>query len=244
MTIILDLDYTAPGVAAADVPLWVGSADVLAYTAGPYLGVEAWSSPASTTRSIPGLTVDTQYDLTINVSGFDGDGEYAIFTAAIGGESAVLTSGLNTLTFTATTTAADLTVTVDADVSWGGVSVSIAGLSVTNDEPPAPAITVTGTTSHLNDTVDIVGQSGTGWDVTLATLPAYVGYQTVGIDSEVNRTAFLEALRVILPACSFDATLHRIRWRGELYLPDGPAMLRRRRGRDLTLTVPIKFVTG
>ena len=120
----------------------------------------------------------------------------------------------------------------------------------------AEPVVVTGTTSHLHDEVEIItadsytdpgGDEVIDWNnpVVAATLPAYVGYQTAGLDnSEVGRTAFIEELRVITPAFNFQPPDHRIRWRGEAYLPNGPAMLRRRRGRDLTLTVPIKLVTG
>jgi len=243
MTTILDLDYTASGVATADVPNWSGSMTV---TGGSWLTLEAYpTTPETATRTVTGLTVSAEYDVHINVRGFEDGIDEA--TATIEGQTVVLTAGINVLTFTASGTSASLVITAtEGDPSFGDGYMYVNGLQVVSGGPPPPAITVTGTTSHLHDAVDIVGTSGgTAWDVTLATLPAYVGYQTAGIDnSEVGRTAFIESLRVILPACSFEATAHRIRWRGELYLADGPAMLRRRRGRDLTLTVPIKAVTG
>jgi len=243
MTTILDLDYNATGVAAADVPNWSGTMDV---TGGSWLVLEAYpSTPESATRSLTGLTASTEYDVHVLLDSFDFGVQEA--TATVEGQTVVLAAGVNTVTFTATGTTADLVITATQGNPAGGDGyIYLNGLQVESGGPPPSAITITGTTSHLHDTVDIVGQSGgTTWDVTLATLPAYVGYQTAGIDnSEVGRTAFVESLRAILPACNFDATAHRIRWNGDLYMPNGPEMLRRRRGRDLTLTVPIKLVTG
>lgn len=93
--------------------------------------------------------------------------------------------------------------------------------------------------SHGNDVVDWANP------IIVATYPAYVGYTSTALNTaEPGRTAFVEELRAITPAFNFDPVAHRLRWKGTSYLPDGPAMLRRRNGRDHHLTIPIKAVHG
>jgi len=93
--------------------------------------------------------------------------------------------------------------------------------------------------SHGNDVVDWANP------VVVATYPAYVGYTATALNTgEVGRTAFVEELRAITPAFSFNPARYRLRWKGGVYLPNGPAMLRRRNGRDHHLTIPIKAVAG
>ncbi|MFD6134571.1 hypothetical protein [Isoptericola sp. NPDC060257] len=242
MTTVVDLDYTAPGVASGDLANWSGAMQRLAGTSPLCLLLRTSNPGEAASRTVTGLTVGDTYTVSVVVTGFDYPDELGDWTVTVEGQSVNLAVGTASVDFTASAETATLTFTTDTDTSWGIADAYLTALVVGGPDGPIPgAITVTGTTSHLHDEVDIVGDG----DVTLATLPAYVGYQTAGIDnSEDGRTAFLESLRVILPACSFDAVNHRIRWRGQLYQSAGPEMLRRRRGRDLTLTVPIKLVTG
>jgi len=238
---VVDLDYTVAGVATADLPNWSGAMTRL--PSDSYLCLRASVDTATATRTLTGLTADVEYEVAVNVDQFEWADEPGTFAVAVEGQSVTLALGTSTVTFTATGATADLVFTIDGDTSWGSAYVYLNSLVVGGGGGPTPgAIVVTGSTSHLHDTVDIVETDG---GALLATLPAYVGYTSTALNtSEDGRTAFVEELRALLPAFNYNPAAHRIRWNGTLYQSDGPGMLRRVRGRDHHLTVPIKAVAG
>lgn len=100
---------------------------------------------------------------------------------------------------------------------------------------------------HAAEKVDRYGQTLPDWTnatVTAAGLPADVHYTTTALLASPGRTAMVEELRAVVEPRPFDPTWDRLRWRGDSYAADGPAMIRRRNGIDHHLTIPLKRVTG
>ncbi len=78
-----------------------------------------------------------------------------------------------------------------------------------------------------------------------ADLPAEVVFTSVALNTEGGmRTQLVEQLRAITEPFDYTPGTQRIRWRGEDYTNDGPAMIRRRGGRDHHQTLPLTRVTG
>ena len=109
---------------------------------------------------------------------------------------------------------------------------------------------------RLTDRVDVLdptwvtdpysGEQTADWTnpVTVAAnVPAEVAYTTVSLMTADGRNALVEELRAVLPPGTLDDG-NRLRWRGNVYVNDGPVMVRRRNGADHHVTVPIKLVTG
>lgn len=103
----------------------------------------------------------------------------------------------------------------------------------------------------LHDTVEILTvppgtQDGTVLGpgaAVVAVLPATVGHTTV-IDADNPDAAVQvrEEARALIRPWPFDHARHRVRWRGVEYRPDGPAMVRSKRGRVHHLTIRLKRV--
>lgn len=252
----LALDYSTPGVAAADKPLWgATNCDVDSYGSPVSLYVQATDNGATAMRPVTGLVIGEDYRATVTVHSFS---ESNHWTVSAGGVTVSLAVGAVSVDFTATSTTENVAIAYTADagdypsVFMRGFAVDLTSAPV---EPPAPLV-VTGSGLRLRDKVEIVtadtyedghGNTEYDWDnpIVVGTLPAYVGYTTTGLFAgEDGRTAFVEELRAITPAFNFDPVAHRLRWKGETYLPNGPALLRMRNGRDHHLTIPIKAVNG
>lgn len=77
----------------------------------------------------------------------------------------------------------------------------------------------------------------------VAVLAAHVGHTAVmQADDPGAAVQVKEQVRVMVDPWPFDHRAHRVRWRGTEYRPDGPAMVRRRRGEDHHLTIPVERV--
>jgi hypothetical protein len=104
----------------------------------------------------------------------------------------------------------------------------------------------------LRDRVDVVqktvvvvdGFEQVDWTVVATNVPAEVSFTTVAVVQDTGRTALVEELRAVIEPRDFDAATHRLKWRGKTYMANGPAMVRRRGGRDHHLTIPIRDVAG
>ena len=75
-------------------------------------------------------------------------------------------------------------------------------------------------------------------------VPAEVVFTTVATYNDDGRNALIEELRAVVEPMDFDPVWNRLRWRGEVYMTDGPPMIRRRNGTDHHLTIPLKQVNG
>ncbi|WP_402371399.1 hypothetical protein [Isoptericola rhizosphaerae] len=259
MTEIYRVQYTTAGVAAGDLSNWSAvGINVVARTSPPRLQFDLTAGTGrSVSRTLTGLTPGAEYTVNMGTDLFN----YAEdFEVTVGGTSAFLIDGFNAWTFTATSTTEDLLFDF-TDTAYGTEYVNFTALWVVEVLPPVDPnepdpIEVTNRPSHLRDTIEIVTPEATydegtdtwsydwGTPTVVATLPAYVGYTAASLELEPGRAAFIESLRVITAAFNFQPTKHRIRWKGETYLPDGPALVRNRGNRAHHLTIPIKAVTG
>ena len=96
------------------------------------------------------------------------------------------------------------------------------------------------------ESTDAFGNAVQDWSAptVVARVRAHVSYRAVAVVADGGRMAMIEQLRAIIDPFPFEEARHRIRWRGSIYMADGPEMVRRRNGVDHHLTIPLRAVSG
>lgn len=132
---------------------------------------------------------------------------------------------------------------IRVDPGYGSDPNHAAWIRVVPAGPPPPPPHVRAPLGmRLDDTVDVVTAADGAF---VMKLDAHVGQAASGLSINGNDVFAVNELRAIVPAWDdLDIAAHRVRWRGVVYLIDGPPMVRRQHGRDHHMTLRLTTQTA